>query len=666
MISPRPPFFFFFFFSAILHLSSSSSASISIYPQVLPKSGDPVRINWTGIDSPSDLDWLGIYCPPDSPSDDFIGYVFLSSCPTWQSGSGSVHLPLVNLRSPYEFRIFRWARDEIDKKRHDHDHNPLPGTKHLLAKSGPLRFEAGRGPEQIHLAYTDRDDEMRVMFITGDGKESLVRYGLGEDRMSEVVGTQVTTYRSEDMCDSPANSSAGWRDPGYIHDGVMRNLKKGKRYYYQVGSESGGWSITHSFMSRNGDSDETIAFLFGDMGAATPYSTFIRTQDESKSTIKWILRDLETLGEKPAFVSHIGDISYARGYAWLWDTFFTQIEPVASKVPYHVCIGNHEYDWPLQPWRPDWSTTIYGKDGGGECGVPYSLKFNMPGNYSEPTGTRAPATRNLFYSFDMGVVHFVYISTETNFLPGSSQYNFIKQDLESVDRKRTPFVVVQGHRPMYTTSNEYRDTPIRVRLLKHLEPLFVKNNVTLALWGHVHRYERFCPLNNFTCGSMGLKGEDWEALPVHVVIGMGGQDWQPIWEPRADHPNDPIFPQPERSMYRGGEFGYTRIVALREKLTLSYVGNHDGEVHDMVDILASGQVLSGNGGDGAAENGEVVGSKSAENRGEVVEPKFSWYVKGAGVLVLGAFIGYMIGFLSHSRKGAGSRKDWMPVKNEET
>ena len=170
-------------------------------------------------------------------------------------------------------------------------------------------------------------------------------------------------------------------------------------------------------MSRNEDFDETIAFLFGDMGTAIPYNTFFRTQEESIATMKWILRDIEALGDKPAFISHIGDISYARGYSWFWDHFFfTQIEPVASKVAYHVCIGNHEYYWPSQPWRPEWSVGIYGKDRGGECGVPFSCRFRMPGNSLEPTGIHAPDTRNLYYSFQMGAIQFVYMSTETNFL----------------------------------------------------------------------------------------------------------------------------------------------------------------------------------------------------------------------------------------------------------
>lgn len=245
------------------------------------------------------------------------------------------------------------------------------------------------------------------------------------------------------------------------------------------------------------------------------------------------------------------------------------------------------------------------------------------------------ATKILYYSFDLGVVHFVYISTETNFLPGSDQYSFLKHDLENVNRDKTAFVVVQGHRPMYTTGNERRDGPLREKMVKYLEPLLVRFKVDLVLWGHVHRYERFCPMQNFTCG---------DGLPIHVVIGMGGQDWQPTWDPRHDHPNDPIFPQPERSMYRGGEFGYTRLFATKEKLTLTYVGNHDGKPHDMVEILSAKGL-----------------NKKVHT---VVESTFSGYVSIGSVLVLGAFLGYVVGFVSHSRRVFS--KSWTAVKTEDS
>ncbi|KAG9138381.1 hypothetical protein Leryth_001573 [Lithospermum erythrorhizon] len=596
----------FLLFSLFNQPCSSQEVSIFVNTITIQKSGDHISINWTGISSPSNLDWLGIYSPTNSSHDNFIGYIFLSSVSGWESGSGRITLPLVNLRSEYQFRIFHWNESEVDMTKLDNDKNPLPGTKHLLAVSEDVGFVAGKGPEHVHLALTGRVKEMRVMFVTHNGEDHFVRYGLKKSRLDRVEGTRVSRYEREDLCDGPANASIGWRDPGFIHDGVMIHLKKGKRYYYQVGSDVWGWSETFSFVSPDDETKHTIAFMFGDMGTATPYMTFDRTQVESASTVKWISRDIEALGNKPAVISHIGDISYARGYSWLWDNFFTQIEPIASRVPYHVCIGNHEYDWPQQPWRPDWAVGLYKTDGGGECGVPYSLRFNMPGELSEPTGMRAPATRNVYYSFDMGVVHFVYLSTETNFLPESQQYQFLKNDLESVDREKTPFVVVQGHRPMYTTSTGHKDEPLQERMREHLEPLFVQNKVSLVLWGHVHRYERFCPMSNFTCGSLDKNGDDdWQAFPVHIVIGMGGQDYQPTWQPRPDHPDDPVFPQPAQSMYRGGEFGYTRLVATKKKLKLYYVGNHDGRVHDKVEIRAPGHRLS-------------------HTRGNVVESSFSW------------------------------------------
>lgn len=95
-------------------------------------------------------------------------------------------------------------------------------------------FEAAALPDQIHLSFTDHENEMRVMFVTADGAESFVSYGLDADRLDQIVETAVRRYERKDMCDFQANSSIGWRDPGFIHDGVVKNLEKGKKYFYTV------------------------------------------------------------------------------------------------------------------------------------------------------------------------------------------------------------------------------------------------------------------------------------------------------------------------------------------------------------------------------------------------------------------------------------------------
>lgn len=43
------------------------------------------------------------------------------------------------------------------------------------------------------------------------------------------------------------------------------------------------------------------------------------------------------------------------------------------------------------------------------------------------------------------------MSTENNFTAGSPQYEWMENDLKSVNRTLTPWVVIAGHRPMYSS-----------------------------------------------------------------------------------------------------------------------------------------------------------------------------------------------------------------------
>ena len=50
----------------------------------------------------------------------------------------------------------------------------------------------------------------------------------------------------------------------------------------------------------------------------------------------------------------------------------------------------------------------------------------------------------------------VMLSTEHDYRPGSAQYKWLENDLKSVDRSKTPFVMVGGHRPMYCSEAIHR------------------------------------------------------------------------------------------------------------------------------------------------------------------------------------------------------------------
>ena len=114
------------------------------------------------------------------------------------------------------------------------------------------------------------------------------------------------------------------------------------------------------------------------------------------------------------------------------------------------------------------------------------------------------------YSFDVGPVHIIYYSTEHDFLPNSTQYAWLENDLDSVNRSITPWLIVRSHRPMYS-SFQGRDF-IKEKLQEYTEPLLYKSHVDLHLFGHIHSYERTCRVYQKKCVEDGI---------TQVLIGMG-------------------------------------------------------------------------------------------------------------------------------------------------
>ena len=46
------------------------------------------------------------------------------------------------------------------------------------------------------------------------------------------------------------------------------------------------------------------------------------------------------------------------------------------------------------------------------------------------------------------------MSTEHDFSPDSRQYKWLETDLKKIDRKKTPWVIIGGHRAMYCSQDE--------------------------------------------------------------------------------------------------------------------------------------------------------------------------------------------------------------------
>merc|ERR1712070_861938 len=227
----------------------------------------------------------------------------------------------------------------------------------------------------------------------------------------------------------------GWHEPGYFHTAIIKGLTPGKSIvWYQCGSH-GNWSSVHTFVAAKPADPHTPLHIVA--------TADVGVSEKDGSHHHWETPDANLTYEHmrkstPADVAlHIGDISYATGYAAKWDMFMTQASQLASTIPLMTGLGNHEQDF---PGKVGYDSV----DSGGECGVPTETRFPMP-------------------------------------IPGGEQQKFIDSDLGSVNRTLTPWVIFGGHRAMYfvTGAGSFVDPHFHV-----LEPLLYKHQVDVMLAGH--------------------------------------------------------------------------------------------------------------------------------------------------------------------------------------
>ncbi|KAJ4141783.1 hypothetical protein NW768_001000 [Fusarium equiseti] len=103
------------------------------------------------------------------------------------------------------------------------------------------------------------------------------------------------------------------------------------------------------------------------------------------------------------------------------------------------------------------------------------------------------------------------------------QYQWLKKDLASVDRCKTPWIIVMGHRPMYSSKcGDYHE-----HLREAFEKLFLKHKVDLYIAGHVHWYERLKPIRNCEVDDAAyVDRHKYKVNPghsmVHLINGAAG------------------------------------------------------------------------------------------------------------------------------------------------
>lgn len=106
------------------------------------------------------------------------------------------------------------------------------------------------------------------------------------------------------------------------------------------------------------------------------------------------------------------------------------------------------------------------------------------------------------YSTDYGMFRFCIADTEHDWREGTEQYKFIEHCLASVDRQKQPWLIFLAHRVLgYSSCTSYAEEGSFEEPMgrESLQTLWQKYKVDIAVYGHVHSYERTCPIYEVSC-----------------------------------------------------------------------------------------------------------------------------------------------------------------------
>ncbi|KAH8691669.1 Metallo-dependent phosphatase-like protein [Talaromyces proteolyticus] len=451
---------------------------------------------------------------------------------------------------------------------------------------------------QMRLAYAG-DQGMMVSWNTFSKLDTpSVRYGRHPNKLDKSAHSDISvTY--------PTSTT-------YNNHVKITGLKPDTLYYYQPFGSNATTPYTFKTSRPIGDETPYSVAVVVDMGlmgkdglstsvgkgAANPLGPGDKNTQQS----------LQAQGADTDFLWHPGDIAYAdywlkeeiqgylpnttiadgyEVYESLLNQYYDELVPITSKKPYMVGPGNHEANC----------------DNGGTTdkahNISYTVSICAPGqtnftgfrNHFRMPSAESGGVENFWYSFDNGMVHYIQFDTETDLGHGltgpdevggsededsgpfsqikDAQLKWLEGDLASVDRRKTPWVVVGGHRPWYI-SGQNESSTVCLDCQSVFEPYFIKYDVDLVLSGHVHLYERNVPIANYVADPNGLNNPK---APWYITNGAAGH---------YDGLDSLVYPlQPYSAVAFDDAYGWSRLTFHNKThLTHEFVASRNGSVLD--------------------------------------------------------------------------------------
>ena len=294
----------------------------------------------------------------------------------------------------------------------------------------------------------------------------------------------------------------------YFYHLTISNLVADQASFYSITCRNQHESQSRTFRINSKEALNKV-LMFGDFSTSRLGD---KSNSQHASVFKGnILKYLENDIEHVDSIWHLGDFAYdlfsnsgARGLE-----FMSDIENVASYKPYISVSGNHEIKKNFHVFKSFFTDKLFFTRTIGPCKI-IAISSEFDFFYMKP------AMFPIKHSF------LIYLKQK--------QLSWLKKELKGIDRKKFPFVVVVGHKPLYCAKNYDSSMIMAVCTLQAevmrstFESIFVKYKVDLGIFAHIHLYERTYPVKFSQSDPPPANPSIYlnPSSPIYVISGVAG------------------------------------------------------------------------------------------------------------------------------------------------
>ena len=300
----------------------------------------------------------------------------------------------------------------------------------------------------------------------GDNTKMMVLWQLAEESPAAIAIGEDTNYTLDTINTTEYNTD-------HQHMVEFEGLTPGQNYFYKVMAED--VSITGSFRTGADNSSTKVSFYaYGDTRS---------NPDKHDLVAERVLSTMEQNPESNTFIMSTGDLvgdgdNLNDWYEQFFNSEYEHIAGMLANLPYLTAMGNHE-------GQGDYFAKFF----------PYPMYQND----------------KYYYSFDYGNIHFAVLDQEIPFGQGSTQYNWLVDDLAASTK---PWKILMFHKPGWSAAGGHSNNST---VQNDIQPLCLQYNVQYCITGHNHYYARAV-----------VDGVQ------HITTGGGGA---PLYTPNPNMPN---------------------------------------------------------------------------------------------------------------------------------